>query len=1482
MLGAAKLTGAAVLALALALWLATATSWGRARLLAVALGQADALLPGTLQVGTLTRLTPWGVTLTELRLRDPAGAEVIALGRVQAELDPASLLGGRFVITQLDIGPGHVDLRQLDAAGRGLLAALVDPEAPKAEAGGAPPYVRIDQLRLHGLSVRAPDLPPWEALELREIELSARVELDQHPRVQLEALTCRVFQGARPWLDVGPVAALLEHPGKPSWLRAQATIGGSSLRLAARGLLPPSPGFDDAPLTAELHVDELRATTLSDMLADPSLASLFAGALRLELSASGTPNDLTLDSILHAPAGPTRLRLTVEDQTRLELTSSARELVLRRLRADLPDEPLTFSVTCSAEIVDRSRIPLRLQLHSGEFGRHILPELSAQATWAGRALHQLSLEARRGQSSLQVTGDLDLDSGWDLETRAALHGTELGALAEIAGFAQQPAGELVAELRLKRTAAGDSSVAGQVGARGLTLAGLSLARGDVSIDVAGSPPDLSGSVRAELRGMRAGDTRLRRADLRLEGGPKRYRLRADADLPRLQAHADLQLQRRDRELGIEGAASGELDGTAFALTLAPTTLGPTGNIDTRGIEVQVDGQRLTASGKLGAAGSALVVSARQLELQALSRRLGIVPEIAGRAELEAHLSGSLREPVVRLQLSARQLRRSGSAPLDAALDARLDAPAGQLELQARLAPSGPPTPDALDAQLRLSSSFAAGPDWLDRLGTPEGSLRVDLRHFELEVLEPWAGRPLPVRGALGVQLALDHADGQLRAELGVADARGPWLDFDAELALPEGEKPADAGLAALLRELLANARWTARLSAARRPLHEAALGADLPRHLDIQGSLDVSHQPGDEPRARASARLTQNAAREAPAGCEVEGMELSLDAELERGQLTATVLGRHRQAELLRATSHMDVRLEPMLRGGSPRLGAVSSRWLSRQLDLTNVPFLCQRLKGTLDASVDIVDALGARPTLDVSVTASQLSLGAKPALDLKLQAHADHAAARAAADVTAPLGASRFEAALPISWSGGRLTVSPDARLSAQARLQNLPIAPLLDPAGAVSHAQGSVSGELFAEGPLTELVPSGHLEVQDAELTATALAQPLHGVRGRFAFKDKRIEITKLEARDRDGLLELNGRVELRDPSAVDTALTVKVTEFPLRQQGQVVATTSGEASINARITADRTDVAVVLKNADTWLEKAPSRRGLSLEAHPDVVVAGVARASADAPSGNSGAQPPGVGSSGRQSRLSLDATDHFWVKREDFAIQLSMRLVAQLGQAQTRVKGRVDLHRGYLDLMGRVFEIRRGSHLEFTGAELTDPVVAIEAAHERRSSGKTIHVEISGRASRPELRFFVDDREASAGEALEELVGRQSGSSEESARSDAASFVSGLTAGLLATSARRELGAAAPIIMIEPGAQTGEGRLRAGFELDSLIPDALASLITGVYLEGIVTKEEAAGQQSTQAGVLVELYFPHQLFSTGQWGPGATWSIDWGWQL
>jgi hypothetical protein len=34
--------------------------------------------------------------------------------------------------------------------------------------------------------------------------------------------------------------------------------------------------------------------------------------------------------------------------------------------------------------------------------------------------------------------------------------------------------------------------------------------------------------------------------------------------------------------------------------------------------------------------------------------------------------------------------------------------------------------------------------------------------------------------------------------------------------------------------------------------------------------------------------------------------------------------------------------------------------------------------------------------------------------------------------------------------------------------------------------------------------------------------------------------------------------------------------------------------------------------------------------------------------------------------------------------------------------------------------------------------------------------------------------------------------------------------------------------------------------------------------------------------QGGVLLEFYFPNNFFNTNQYGPGATWSVDVGWQL
>ena len=42
------------------------------------------------------------------------------------------------------------------------------------------------------------------------------------------------------------------------------------------------------------------------------------------------------------------------------------------------------------------------------------------------------------------------------------------------------------------------------------------------------------------------------------------------------------------------------------------------------------------------------------------------------------------------------------------------------------------------------------------------------------------------------------------------------------------------------------------------------------------------------------------------------------------------------------------------------------------------------------------------------------------------------------------------------------------------------------------------------------------------------------------------------------------------------------------------------------------------------------------------------------------------------------------------------------------------------------------------------------------------------------------------------------------------------------------------------------------------------------------------DGGANTNTQFGALLEFYFPKKFFTAGQYGPGTTWSLDFGWQL
>jgi hypothetical protein len=260
---------------------------------------------------------------------------------------------------------------------------------------------------------------------------------------------------------------------------------------------------------------------------------------------------------------------------------------------------------------------------------------------------------------------------------------------------------------------------------------------------------------------------------------------------------------------------------------------------------------------------------------------------------------------------------------------------------------------------------------------------------------------------------------------------------------------------------------------------------------------------------------------------------------------------------------------------------------------------------------------------------------------------------------------------------------------------------------------------------------------------------------------------------------------------------------------------------------------------------------------------------------------------------NRLSvqIQSRDGFWVRRADFDLKLATDLKIAIerpapspNSSGVSVNGEIRFERGYLELLGKMFEVRPGGTLRFPGGNST--TLDLVASYKDRRTEKTVTVRLRGTATAPKLDFSLDEEPITAGEAFQAIYGSTDNSSDrvEDTEAEASQILSALTAGVITTSIRRRLGSMAPIVAVDPGGSQGVSQVRAGFELDTLIPDFLRDVVTGVYVEGILSSEkldEQGTQRDVQPGVLIELHFPHNLVTSGRYGPSTTWTVDIGWQ-
>ncbi|MDQ3037912.1 MAG: translocation/assembly module TamB, partial [Myxococcota bacterium] len=579
-------------------------------------------------------------------------------------------------------------------------------------------------------------------------------------------------------------------------------------------------------------------------------------------------------------------------------------------------------------------------------------------------------------------------------------------------------------------------------------------------------------------------------------------------------------------------------------------------------------------------------------------------------------------------------------------------------------------------------------------------------------------------------------------------------------------------------------------------------------------------------------------------------------------------------------------------------------------MPLEDVPWTCGRASGVATAEVVLRDLLSAAPEIDARMEIRDLRItnaedaalrGTLPYHVLATAQAGGEAGERAqACAIFAAEGMLRtpfaecasaslpqeteaiVRGSLPLRWIPDTPLPVPQVEegIDLALLMSNAHLEPLLALIPQIGDADVIADGRLVANGPWSNLGLSGGVQLAQGRVRIIPLGQQLVDIGGAIRFDGPRALIPQgspLFARDGDGTVSIHGEIGLDGLLPTHAYLIVRPDQFPVRREGAVLATISGVGDTRLTIEADGLEGAIETERLTVRLPEQMAGNVQPIDSHPDILVVGTV--APDLATDERPAYPV---------HLRIDATQPFWIRRNDFAIQVTASLDVRYLDPNLYIGGYATLPRGYFEVFGKRFEVARGS-LTFTGGDELDPIVDLVAVYELPGApGANVTVAASGQIS--DLRIEFSSTETSdQGEIIALLVsGRRSlgvgdpGATQE-ASEQAARVVTGVAAGILTLGLRQQFGDIVPLIAIETGANLGDTRIRAGFNADAAIPEFLDDVVLGAYVEGFVTT--SAGQSGAQGGVgggvTIELQFPYDIVGSGTYVPPTSWGLDLLWE-
>ncbi len=1485
--------------------------------------QLAALLAGEVHIDRVEALDLGGIVAVGVTVLDPQKRPVLNAERLELDMDLYQLAQSRLRFTRGHLVGARIHAIPSDAAAITLFDALIPKGASEPEDPNAAPsnfHVFFENIHIErGLVYGA--VPGLAGLKVEDLDARGHIRIKELFQADVTRVQARVVAPfSLPFEIVNANTQVLTDPLRID-TRARVSVNEDKLHLHLSYSAPPQ-GEDHLALVViaePASSDLLRAFDIS--LAS-SLISDFEGTIRLD----GPLDHLTFRAALNTEAGPIVVRGDMPDEGDLEVHVETQGLEINRLLAYFPPVKVRLNVNATAPqhgpVSIRARAPwldvLGVLVENLELvGRYEAGRFDVDhmlAFYAGGRFAAQGWVDENADGRLRIRSVVP-DVGRDPSLRST--GIRVGLRTDAV---LQKQGALF-------------SFDGQLGLQHFSYQGAAFEnlqiQGTVRVEEDLLKPKVK--LKGEASGLAYGGYQTDTLNFSVSGDKGRY----GSDLSfkdsagrALTGHVRLEQRGQDFHV-LASPFELSVGGREPWRAQADLVLQPDG-IEFNKVFLTNGAQRLDLSGRYAYSRAYRVQGTIQsFDLGGLRELSGIdLADLDGTLDGTLTLSGVPQQPRIDAQGSLRHGVFLGMTDLTVLLS--LVFYEGRFDIESEVG-----LPDGSRVSVYAGGVPGPGRGFGEQVLSGNYQFGLDFENVPFSVSKPWLAwmglEPPPgfisatVRGAgtwqdpilavksqvrgfqfrdwpeLHIDLDVEHDGNHLELrELAVGDERGPIAHLKGELFAT----PLEIANYPLLRASLGTRPFGLELTVHERRLDELPKPLALPSPLLARATAKVA-QSAQGPRAELSFHASWPYAEAGIGACSiVRRPDIALSASATDDKTTGKLTVSLDHEQMATGSLLADTPLTDWLTGAAPfSLPRMDLSLRASTLTSEELPVLCEYVAGPLKLELEAKDLFGEPPDVRFVGESAALQLVPHAAQGQRFGSLRDaRAIGRPFSFRThGRLEAGRIDYALAIDQgNGSRADISgsmPQATFESPPRQNLAPVqatlkftrfevAPLLLALPIGARISGTLDGDARVSYQVSrdQLTLDGGVNLSKGRAAIGVLGQEFSDVQAKLSMKGNWLRIENLEARDFKGTLRSEGNVVFEKASELRTDLAIRVSDFPVRQEGALVSTLTGRLRLRAEIDRERTRSELQVVDLRVNLPNQLASGLQDLDPHPSVFIVG-----------EEPAPRPENPYLFELHFLSLDPP--FRILRTGLSAEVLADLTVRYREPTLTIAGNAELKRGDIDLYGKRFELRE-SRMAFDGSDQLDPLVNLYAVH--RVGGDEIGVRVDGRLSEPKVSFTHSDPSVTdTGEIVAQLLGARSDDmarQSQDATGAAAGILAGATAGLLTEEVRKEFGGAVPVLSVESRTQSMKTtRIRAGVQLDQLIEKRLGPLrhvVRGAYVEGFVapgaggpagttTSTNPAVPPQSRSGGLLELRFPADMVGTVEYRPVQNWRLDVAWE-